>query len=179
MPGLNRSPPGGEQDPIRQKAIPSVPGPAAIQVSATTPVMISVKPETMGNSSSHRACRAALVYGHRNGYPESGCAASRGGGWPPPNCAHATPAMVTPAPAILSQVKDSPSVSHATTPEIGGIRYMSGALRATPRTALTQAHTSQPRNADTTAAPNMPSHMPAGSCASGAARNEAKVARSS
>src|SRR5258706_8324233 len=87
--------------------------------------------------------------------------------------------MVSTAPAILSEVNCSPSISQATTPEIGGIRYMSGALRATPRTELTQTHTSQPKNADTTAAQTMPSQTPTGTAASGAARNEGSVARTS
>ena len=63
--------------------------------------------------------------------------------------------MVTAAPAIFSQVKVSPSVSQAMTPAIGGIRYMNGALRATPRTLLTQVHISQPKNEDTTSAQNI------------------------
>jgi len=62
--------------------------------------------------------------------------------------------MVIAAPAILSQVKVSPSVSQAITPATGGIRYMKGALRASPRTLLTQAHAIQPRKEHTTSAQN-------------------------
>ena len=37
--------------------------------------------------------------------------------------------MVTAAPPSLSQVNASPSVSHATSPAIGGVRYANGAAR--------------------------------------------------
>src|SRR6185503_17784583 len=94
----------------------------------------------------------------------SGCPASRGGG-PAPNCAQATPAMVTTAPPILSQVNCSPSVSHAITPATGGIRYMKGAERATPRTLLTQVHSIQPKNEHTTSAQKIAAHTAGPSCA--------------
>src|SRR3990170_7218347 len=97
----------------------------------------------------------------------------------PAYCAQATPVMVSAAPASFSAVNCSSSSSQATTPEIGGIRYMSGALRATPRTALTHTHTSQPKKADTTAAQNMPNQAAAGTASSGAARNEGSVMRTS
>ena len=66
--------------------------------------------------------------------------------------------MVTPAPTIFSQVNCSPSVSQATTPAIGGGRYMSGAERAMPRTWLTHAHTSQPPTEESTIAQKSPNH---------------------
>src|SRR4051812_3047709 len=96
--------------------------------------------------------------GQHRAHPESAWPVSFGGGRPPPNCAQATPVIVTAAPAILSQVKDSPSVSQAITPAIGGMRYMKGALRATPRTVFTQVQASQPRNDDITSAQSRPAH---------------------
>src|SRR5436190_16548285 len=83
--------------------------------------------------------------------------------------------MVTAAPAILSAENVSPSVNQATTPAIGGIRYCSGALRATPRTALTQVQTIHPRNEEMTAAQNMPSQTFQDRPASGAATKEGSV----
>src|ERR1044071_4310910 len=62
--------------------------------------------------------------------------------------------MVMIAPDIFSQVNVSPRVSQAITPATGGIRYMNGALRARPRTLLTQGHASQPTNEHTTSAQN-------------------------
>src|SRR4051812_37286488 len=91
-------------------------------------------------------------------YPVSGCTASRGGGLPLPNCAQATPAMVTAAPSNFSQVKLSPSVSQAENPAIGGMRQLNGADRATPRTAFTHPHAIQPRNDERTSAQNIPRH---------------------
>ena len=58
--------------------------------------------------------------------------------------------MVTAAPRSFSQVNVSPRVSQAMTPATGGMRYMKGALRATPRTLFTQVHISQPKNDETT-----------------------------
>ena len=52
---------------------------------------------------------------------------------------------------ILSQVKDSPTNHQAKMPATGGMRYISGAVRATPRTALTHPHASHPMNAETKA----------------------------
>ena len=66
--------------------------------------------------------------------------------------------MVTAAPRIFSQVKVSPSVSQAIRPATGGIRYMKGALRATPRTLLTQVQSSQPTNEHTTSAQKIAAH---------------------
>lgn len=60
--------------------------------------------------------------------------------------------MVTAAPAIFSHVNDSPRVSQAMTPATGGIRYMNGALRATPRALFTQVQSIQPTNEETTSA---------------------------
>src|SRR5213075_639445 len=97
--------------------------------------------------------RVPLFRAANSNQPEVGCAASRGGGRPP-NCAYATPGMVIAAPAIFSQVKVSPRVSQAITPATGGIRYMKGALRATPRTLFTQVQSSQPTNEQTTSAQN-------------------------
>ena len=65
------------------------------------------------------------------------------------NCASATPSKVNAAPASLMPVYCSPANSQATRPATGGIKYISGAVRATPRTALIQPQTSQPRKADT------------------------------
>src|SRR5256885_1371553 len=63
-----------------------------------------------------------------------------------------------PAPAILSHVKCSPSVSQATMPAIGGGRYINGAERAIPRTWFTHAHTSQPPTEERTIAQKRPNH---------------------
>src|ERR1041385_5048364 len=93
-----------------------------------------------------------------NDYGVSACAASRGGVCPPPNCAHATPAMVIAAPAVFSHVNVSPRVSHAITPATGGMRYMKGALRAMPRTLFTQVHASQPTNEHATSAQRSEEH---------------------
>src|ERR1700682_4270022 len=108
-------------------------------------------------------------------YPASGCAASLGGGPSPPNCAQATPAIVTSAPAILSQVNDSPSVSQAMIPAIGGIRYWKGAVRATPRTVLTQVHISQPQNDETTMPQKSPAHTAGPRSLKRSSRNEENV----
>src|ERR1700682_3023976 len=108
-------------------------------------------------------------------YPASGCAASLGGGPSPPNCAQATPAIVTSAPAILSQVNDSPSVSQAITPAIGGIRYWKGAVRATPRTVLTQVHISQPQNDETTMPQKSPAHTAGGRVLKGVCKKAGSV----
>ena len=62
------------------------------------------------------------------------------------------------------------AVALATSPATGGIRYSSGAVRATPRTALIQPHTSQPRNADTSTAHNMPAQMASGTWAQSTCR---------
>ena len=42
--------------------------------------------------------------------------------------------------------------AQASSPATGGIRYIKGAVRATPRTAFTQPQASQPRKAETTTA---------------------------
>ena len=47
-------------------------------------------------------------------------------------------------------VYPSPVANQATRPATGGIRYISGAVRATPRTALIQPQTIQPMKAETT-----------------------------
>ena len=57
--------------------------------------------------------------------------------------------MVTSAPAILIRVKRSSIAYQAITAATGGIRYIRGAVRATPRTPLTHPQVSHPKNADT------------------------------
>ena len=47
---------------------------------------------------------------------------------------------------------------------------MKGAVRATPRTVLTQPHTSQPRKADTNTAHSVPAQVAAPTAAHGTAR---------
>src|SRR5690606_86968 len=67
-----------------------------------------------------------------------------------PDCVSATPPSAMAAPVIFVAVNGSPIVAHATSPATGGIPYIIGAVRATPRTALTQPQTSQPTKADST-----------------------------
>ncbi|MDZ4143887.1 MAG: hypothetical protein U1D29_05030 [Burkholderiales bacterium] len=56
------------------------------------------------------------------------------------------------------------------------MRYMNGAVRATPRTALTQPHTSQPRNADTVTDHSSPTQTAALAEPQGADRPAGSVA---
>src|SRR3954469_769803 len=101
---------------------------------------------------------------------ESGCAA---------NCAMATPAMVMAAPASLSGVNTSPSVSQATTPAMGGMRYWNGAQRARPRTLFTQLHASQPKNDEMTMVKNRPNATAPVIAPGGRDRKEKKLATTS
>src|SRR5690606_29426176 len=82
-----------------------------------------------------------------------------GHGTLPANCASATPPSAIAAPAIFVAVKGSPTAIQETSPATGGMPYIIGAVRATPRTALTQPQTSQPTNAETTTANSSPSQI--------------------
>src|SRR5690606_40408061 len=54
--------------------------------------------------------------------------------------------------------------AQATSPATGGIRYISGAVRATPRTAFTHPHASQPTKAEPITAHSRPAHSTGESC---------------